>query len=219
MLMPAPTLGRCADHTGKRFGLLVAVQIAGSTAKRGARWLCACDCGSEKVVPAEALVAGKSKSCGCATETFRQKHRHKHGHTRVGFASSTYGSWCAMRNRCERPSHKQYADYGGRGITICERWAEFSNFLTDMGERPANMTLDRKDPQGNYEPSNCRWATPREQTLNQRPKIKHADVAPLLTAVEAVIAARDADPREQIDQLASALATFTRGGRKHALAS
>lgn len=220
MLIAAPpTLGRRADHSGRRFGMLVAIKPVENMPNRGARWLCACDCGSEKIVPADTLVKGKSKSCGCSSEAFRQPHRHKHGHTKVGFRTATYGSWHAAQQRCQNPKHKHFADYGGRGITFCDRWLDFRNFLADLGERPKGHTLDREDPQGNYEPGNCRWATPSEQMLNQRPKVRQADVAPLVAAVEAVIAARDADPRAQIDRLAVALAAFENRRRNHALAS
>jgi FtsK/SpoIIIE family len=92
----------------------------------------------------------------------------KHGHTARGKRSPTYNSWRKMRDRCLNPRSDQYADWGGRGITVCDRWAEFSNFLEDMGERPAGHTLDRIDVDGDYEPGNCRWATAAEQRANQR---------------------------------------------------
>lgn len=99
-----------------------------------------------------------------------------HGHKRAGRTSPTYHSWVEMRRRCLTTTFARYKDYGGRGITICDRWLEsFVNFLADMGERPAGLTLDRIDNDGNYEPGNCRWATQSEQVRNQRPRNHERD--------------------------------------------
>lgn len=91
----------------------------------------------------------------------------RHGHT-TGKFSPTYQSWCSMIQRCTNPNRESWPYYGGRGITVCPRWMSFDNFLEDMGERPPGLSLDRIDNDGNYEPGNCRWATPEEQHANRR---------------------------------------------------
>lgn len=92
-----------------------------------------------------------------------------HGHATKG-QSRTYYSWDCMVMRCTNPNNNRYYLYGARGITVCDGWRIFENFLADMGKRPAGKTLDRVDPNGNYEPGNCRWATPRQQIANRRPR-------------------------------------------------
>lgn len=99
------------------------------------------------------------------------QYRLVHGHNRAGnVVSRTYRSWNSMIARCTNPKNNRYEYYGARGITVCERWRVFANFLEDMGERPDSKTLDRINLHGNYEPGNCRWATDMEQAANRRPK-------------------------------------------------
>lgn len=95
-----------------------------------------------------------------------------HGDSRRNSRKPEYSVWSQMRARCGNPKHPEYFRYGGRGIRVCERWGDYANFATDMGDRPHGGTLDRVDVDGNYEPGNCRWATPKEQTRNRRVTIR-----------------------------------------------
>lgn len=96
----------------------------------------------------------------------------RHGHTAYRTISPTYAAWTNMLRRCTNPAYMNYRYYGGRGITVCARWRRFENFLADMGECPEGLTLDRMDSESNYEPSNCRWATRKEQAQNRRPRVE-----------------------------------------------
>lgn len=112
------------------------------------------------------------------------QYANGHGRSSKSKPDRTYSSWTSMKTRCTNEKNKNYFSYGGRGITFCERWASFDNFLADMGERPEGMTLDRKDTNGNYEPSNCRWATSKEQMDNQRKTIYVACFGEKLTLAD-----------------------------------
>lgn len=172
-------MGHCLPvPVGKRFGRLVVVGSAAPLENGRSRWLCRCDCGVEKEVSASCLSQGRTKSCGCLRRENAAKRspkanaaRTKHGHAREdkGDRHPLYRTWQGMRERCRDPGNVSYKYYGGRGITVCERWESFENFLADMGEKPSpDLTLDRIDNDGNYEPGNCRWATPEQQTKNRR---------------------------------------------------
>jgi hypothetical protein len=123
-------------------------------------WLC--ECGNTKEIRISSVKSGNTKSCGCLQKTLRTKPKYKtHGMCKT----PTYKSWRSMLYRCKSAS-KIY--YKGKGISVCERWSNsFENFLADMGERPLNHTLDRINPDGSYEPSNCRWATSKTQCRNR----------------------------------------------------
>lgn len=138
-------------------------------------WLCRCECGKLHEAVSHALTSGHTKSCGCWKEERNISTPESHGHAKRGFKSPTYYSWSAMWTRCTNPRVKSFKDYGGRGIRVCDRWQDFENFLVDMGERPEGRTLDRKNVNGDYEPSNCRWATRKEQAMNTQHASKLGD--------------------------------------------
>lgn len=156
---------------GKRFGRLVASSAYDADGRR-VRWWCRCDCGVEKWVDASKLKSGSTVSCGCWRREKIAKALTKHGHARASFHTAEYCAWLNAHYRCENPEHKNFKNYGARGIRVCDRWSGsggFQNFLSDMGCRPsADHSLDRVDCDGHYEPINCRWATRKQQTRNKR---------------------------------------------------
>jgi len=152
---------RFKDITGQRFGRLVALRPNGKANDGATRWLCQCDCGASHTIRIDHLRNGKTRSCGCLSI--------RHGHTVIGKRHPLYSTWCGMLARCGNPNHRQYKDYGGRGIKVCERWQhDFTAFLFDVGERPLGRVLERIDNNGDYEPNNVCWATRKESAANKR---------------------------------------------------
>lgn len=153
---------RLTDRLGQRYGRLLVTERASNKSETdtNARWKCLCDCGRETVQYGQDLKKGKVISCGCWNEEKRFKH---------GLANTpVHRVWIGMRSRCNNPQSREYVNYGGRGIKVCERWDSFENFVADMGVRPEGYSIDRINNDGNYEPSNCRWATTTQQLNNRR---------------------------------------------------
>ena len=152
------------DLRGKTFGSLTVLELGPKTRKTaGAWWLCKCKCGAEKSIPASDLKRLKVSSCGCEHNIRIGQAGTTHGKSKT----RTYRIWIAMRSRCDR----LHQDYSARGIKYCTAWKKFENFLADMGEAPDDCSLDRIDVNGNYEKSNCRWATKEQQANNTRTNI------------------------------------------------
>jgi len=131
--------------------------------------VCRCDCGTTHTATAPHLVDGDTRSCGCLRRDRSAEVHTTHGEASVRRgASAEYKIWSGIIRRCTNPNEKCYSRYGGRGVSVCDRWRSYECFLEDMGRRPSSLhSIDRIDPSGNYEPSNCRWATSLEQGRNR----------------------------------------------------
>ena len=147
---------------GSRYGEWEVISEKHVIRNNRAYWWCKCSCGKTKFVEASTLLNKRSKSCGCKTHVKYSKFPG------VNYKSSEYSVWEGMKRRCYNSKSRSYPNYGGRGITVCDRWHNFENFIEDMGLRPKGRSLDRINNDLGYFPANCRWATAEEQSLNKR---------------------------------------------------
>jgi len=159
-----PLKPRQHNLMGKKFGSLTVIE---NITKERSRWLCRCDCGNTHEAYAFQLLNGKSDNCGCLTGAKSSVSHAIHGMS----GSPLHRTWSGMRQRCLNPNNDRWDSYGGRGIKICDRWLSFENFYADMGDRPADTSLDRIDNDKGYFPANCKWSSRQQQQNNMRSNV------------------------------------------------
>ncbi len=157
-------MSRRIDITGQKYGRLIVVGFIGIEGHHS-KWNCKCDCGKEKAILATSLKSGRTLSCGCLQKEKLLEANTIHGKTN----SPEWRSWAKMIRRCRDPRDNRFKSYAGRGITVCERWSQFDNFISDMGNKPTpKHSIDRVNNDLGYCPENCRWASHTQQARNTR---------------------------------------------------
>ncbi len=159
---------RRKDITGDVFHSLTVIGFSHIDKRRNSFWVCMCDCGNIVVVRGASLKNGHTKSCGCLAATTSAETCKRRNITHGKSGSGAYVSWVNMLQRCLNSKNHKYKDYGGRGIVVCEKWKDFNEFYSDMGERPKDKSIERLDVNGDYTPENCVWATAEQQARNKR---------------------------------------------------
>lgn len=180
-------MGKVKDLSGRKFGRLTA--IAMSHIDDGARWLCQCECGKQCVIRGYALTGGVTNSCGCLRLERSNLALKTHGDASHKNRAPEYKIWAGMLARCTNPNHISFKRYGERGITVCEEWTSYENFIRDMGHRPSQgHSLERRDNYLGYSKGNCFWATASEQARNRRGnKVIDTPLGPMLLCEAAEI--------------------------------
>jgi len=157
---------------GQKFNRLLIESEAKRSKWNDRRFNCICDCGNTTVVSYGHLKRGTTQSCGCLQKEKAKSINTKHGLAVRKQKHPLYSIWTAMRARCNNKNHKDYPQYGGRGITVCKEWDSFQQFIEDMGERPKNYSIDRINNEKGYSRDNCKWSSSKDQQNNKRSNIK-----------------------------------------------